>query len=215
MGTGPPNPSPRELPLSNQTRFGYCRDQRKARRPVVASPGGFTATSNPACSGCSTAPRSRCTPTDRRAIFVPGSRGIGVNHPITIFSYPLHLRTPFRLPRSDQDDRRNQERPDSPAADRRVFLATREELASVRTRMARRSGTAFVPLCTVRAAIPIALALSAPTPAQAGALPQASQMTVAPVVSAVTPGVVSIATHGAAKAGNPPMRDPAPGRGYA
>ena len=80
--------------------------------------------------------------------------------------------------------------------------------------MARRSGTAFGPLCPVRAIIPIVLALSAPTPAQAGALPQASQMTVAPVVSAVTPGVVSIATHGAAKAGNPPMRDPAPGEGF-
>jgi len=80
--------------------------------------------------------------------------------------------------------------------------------------MARRSGTAFGPLCLVRAAIPIVLALSAPTPAQAGALPQASQMTVAPVVSAVTPGVVSIATRGAAKAGNPPMRDPAPGEGF-
>jgi len=44
-------------------------------------------------------------------------------------------------------------------------------------------------------------ALVAPTPGQAGALPQASQTTVAPVVRAVTPGVVSISAR-SGKAGH-------------
>ena len=77
--------------------------------------------------------------------------------------------------------------------------------------MARQSWTSFASSYTAATAIPLLLALSAFAPAQAGALPQASQMTVAPVVSAVTPGVVSITTRGAAKAGSSLMRGPAPG----
>jgi Do/DeqQ family serine protease len=76
--------------------------------------------------------------------------------------------------------------------------------------MARQSWTSFASSYTAATAIPLLLALSAFAPAQAGALPQASQMTVAPVVSAVTPGVVSITTRGAAKAGSSLMRGPAP-----
>src|SRR3954449_6950858 len=74
--------------------------------------------------------------------------------------------------------------------------------------MARQSWTSFASSYTAASAIPLLLALSAFAPAQAGALPQASQMTVAPVVSAVTPGVVSITTRGAAKAGSSLMRGP-------
>jgi Do/DeqQ family serine protease len=81
--------------------------------------------------------------------------------------------------------------------------------------MARQSRTTSVARCTAASAIPLfLLALAVPAPAWAGALPQASQTTVAPVVSAVTPGVVSITTGGAAKAGNPRMRDPAPGEEF-
>ena len=78
--------------------------------------------------------------------------------------------------------------------------------------MARQAGNPFAPRCNAWAAIPLLLALTGPV--QAGALPQASQTTVAPVVSAVTPGVVSIATRGAAKAGRPLMRGPAPDEGF-
>src|SRR4029453_2903662 len=63
------------------------------------------------------------------------------------------------------------------------------------------------------ATIPLLLSLVASGPAQAGALPQTSQMTVAPVVSAVTPGVVSITTQGA-KASSPLMHGPAPGEEF-
>src|SRR3712207_5338411 len=80
--------------------------------------------------------------------------------------------------------------------------------------MARQLGNTLAPRWIVRSAIPVLLTLSAAAPAQAGALLQASQTTVAPVVSAVTSGVVSIATGGAAKASSPPMRDPAPGEEF-
>jgi Do/DeqQ family serine protease len=80
--------------------------------------------------------------------------------------------------------------------------------------MARQSRTTFDRRCIAGAAIPLLLLLATPAPAWAGALPQASQTTVAPVVSAVTPGVVSITTGGAAKASNPRMRDPALGEEF-
>src|SRR3982751_2942966 len=79
--------------------------------------------------------------------------------------------------------------------------------------MARQSWTSFASSYPAATAIPLLLALSAFAPAQAGALPQTSQMTVAPVVSAVTPGVVSITTQGA-KAGSPLMHGPAPGQEF-
>ena len=79
--------------------------------------------------------------------------------------------------------------------------------------MARQSGTPFVYRCSAASAIPLLLALTVSAPARAGALPQASQTTVAPVVSAVTPGVVSIATRGA-KAGSPLVRGHAPDEGF-
>ena len=54
------------------------------------------------------------------------------------------------------------------------------------------------------------LALVAPTPlTSAGALPVVSQASVAPVVSAVTPGVVNIATRGVEEVDNPLLEDPA------
>ena len=58
--------------------------------------------------------------------------------------------------------------------------------------------------------LPLLLALAVAAPAQAGALPQASQMTVAPVVSAVTPGVVSISTRGGRRPAARSARRPAP-----
>jgi len=79
--------------------------------------------------------------------------------------------------------------------------------------MARQSWTAFAACCSAAATIPLLLSLVASAPAQAGALPQTSQMTVAPVVSAVTPGVVSITTQGA-KAGSSLMHGPAPGQEF-
>jgi len=80
--------------------------------------------------------------------------------------------------------------------------------------MARQSETPFVSRYTAASAIPLLLALAAPTPTWAGAVPQASQTTVAPVVSAVTPGVVSITTRGTANARNPLLQNPAPGDGF-
>jgi Do/DeqQ family serine protease len=79
--------------------------------------------------------------------------------------------------------------------------------------MARQSWTTFASCCSATATIPLLLSLVASAPAQAGAMPQTSQMTVAPVVSAVTPGVVSITTQGA-KAGSSLMHGPAPGEEF-
>ena len=80
--------------------------------------------------------------------------------------------------------------------------------------MARQTGISFVPHCISGAAISLLLALVGPAPSQAGALPQASQTTVAPVVSAVTRGVVSISTRRAVKAGSPFLQNPGPGEGF-
>src|SRR5688500_12531440 len=80
--------------------------------------------------------------------------------------------------------------------------------------MARQFWTTFASRCSAASAIPLLLGLAVSAPAQAGALPQASQMTVAPIVSAVTPGVVSITTRGASKAGSPHIRGPFPGEEF-
>ncbi len=56
------------------------------------------------------------------------------------------------------------------------------------------------------------LGLLAPVaPAAAGALPLGAQMTVAPIVSAVMPGVVSIANHRVEKVADPLLQDPSAG----
>jgi len=80
--------------------------------------------------------------------------------------------------------------------------------------MARQFWTTFAFRCSVTSTIPLFLGLTVSEPAQAGALPQASQMTVAPIVSVVTPGVVSITTRGASKAGGSLMRGPLPGEEF-
>src|SRR5215212_5989587 len=71
--------------------------------------------------------------------------------------------------------------------------------------MPRRSRISLAPLAAA-----VLLALVAPTPlTSAGALPVASQVSVAPVVSAVTPGVVNIATRAVEEVDNPLLEDPA------
>jgi Do/DeqQ family serine protease len=75
--------------------------------------------------------------------------------------------------------------------------------------MARRPTTTIAPLWLAASGIVLS-ALAGAAPSRAGALPQASQMSVAPVVSAVTPGVVSIAVRGG-KSADPAMRGPSAG----
>ena len=71
--------------------------------------------------------------------------------------------------------------------------------------MPRRSGISLAPFAGA-----LLLALVALTPlTSAGALPVASQVSVAPVGSAVTPGVVNIATRGVEEVDNPFLEDPA------